>query len=183
MSSGSSQTGQSRLDSKLEAFIADYYEHLAGEDTQGHDVDVLRARANHHWQVARNRTPKTANVEIRNESGRSIVYIVTDDMPFLVDSVNAELGRQHLAIHLVVHPLLSRLSVRSRYGSRRLRSLTGRRVTLRAVVSGTRAGRAHGACTKPPREATDAACPWSSLSVIRSRPARTPKTRPAVEPS
>ena len=105
-SSGSSQTGQSRLDSKLETFIADYYEHLAGEDTQGHDVDVLRARANHHWQVARNRTPKTANVEIRNESGRSIVYIVTDDMPFLVDSINAELGRQHLAIHLVVHPLL-----------------------------------------------------------------------------
>ncbi len=106
MSSGFSQTGQPRLDSNLEAFIADYYEHLAGEDTQEHDVDVLRARANYHWQVARNRTPKTANVVIRNESGRSIVYIVTDDMPFLVDSVNAELGRQHSAIHLVVHPLL-----------------------------------------------------------------------------
>ena len=33
------------------------------------------------------------------------MYIVTDDMPFLVDSVNAELVRQNSAIHLVLHPL------------------------------------------------------------------------------
>jgi glutamate dehydrogenase len=34
------------------------------------------------------------------------VFVVTDDMPFLVDSVNAELVRQHAAIKLVVHPLI-----------------------------------------------------------------------------
>ncbi|TFD46642.1 NAD-glutamate dehydrogenase [Cryobacterium sp. TMT1-2-1] len=107
MSSESTRTGQSPTGSELEAFIADYYEHLAGEDAQAYDVNVLRARAGYHWQVARNRRPKTANVEIRDESGRSVVYIVTDDMPFLVDSVNAELVRQHSAIHLVVHPLLA----------------------------------------------------------------------------
>ncbi|TFB46979.1 NAD-glutamate dehydrogenase [Cryobacterium tagatosivorans] len=107
MSSESTRTGQSPTGTELEAFIADYYEHLAGEDAQAYDVNVLRARAGYHWQVARNRRPKTANVEIRNESGRSVVYIVTDDMPFLVDSVNAELVRQHSAIHLVVHPLLA----------------------------------------------------------------------------
>jgi glutamate dehydrogenase len=40
-----------------------------------------------------------------DEGGRSIIYIVTDDMPFLVDSVSAELIRQRCAIHLVVHPM------------------------------------------------------------------------------
>ncbi|MEO6200069.1 MAG: NAD-glutamate dehydrogenase domain-containing protein, partial [Cryobacterium sp.] len=106
LSSESTRTGQSLVGSKLEAFIADYYEHLAGEDAQDYDVNVLRGRASYHWAVGRNRVPKTANIEIRNESGRSVVYIVTDDMPFLVDSVNAELVRQNSAIHLVVHPLL-----------------------------------------------------------------------------
>jgi glutamate dehydrogenase len=90
----------------LESFIADYYEHLADEDAQEYDLEVLRERAVTHWQVARNRVPRTANVDIRNEPECSVVYIVTDDMPFLVDSVNAELVRQHSPIHLVVHPLL-----------------------------------------------------------------------------
>ncbi|TFD04388.1 NAD-glutamate dehydrogenase [Cryobacterium sinapicolor] len=94
------------LDRTLDAFILDYYEHLAGEDRQHYDGDLLRARAVHHWQVARDRMPGTARVEIRNESDGSVVYIVMDDMPFLVDSVTAELVRQHAAIRLVVHPLL-----------------------------------------------------------------------------
>ena len=46
-----------------------------------------------------------ANITIADEADRSVVYIVTDDMPFLVDSVNAELVRQKAPIHLVMHPL------------------------------------------------------------------------------
>ncbi|MCY7413798.1 MAG: NAD-glutamate dehydrogenase, partial [Salinibacterium sp.] len=90
----------------LDAFIADYYEHLAGDDALDYDPAVLRSRAENHWQVARTRLPGHANIEIRDEADRSVVYIITDDMPFLVDSVNAELVRQNVAIHLVVHPLL-----------------------------------------------------------------------------
>jgi glutamate dehydrogenase len=37
----------------------------------------------------------------------SVVEIVTDDMPFLVDSVAAELTREGRAIHLVAHPLFA----------------------------------------------------------------------------
>jgi glutamate dehydrogenase len=106
MTSESTRTGSSPVGSKLETFIADYYEHLADEDAQEYDLEVLRARAGTHWDIALTRQPKTANVQIRDESDCSVVYIVTDDMPFLVDSVNAELVRQHAAIHLVVHPLL-----------------------------------------------------------------------------
>ena len=103
---GLSPSGLSPLGPTLETFVADYYEHLTDEDAANYSPELLDARARAHWQVAQRRVPKTATVEIQNESGRSIVYIVTDDMPFLVDSVTAELVRQQSAIHLVVHPLL-----------------------------------------------------------------------------
>ncbi|WP_104199768.1 NAD-glutamate dehydrogenase [Cryobacterium sp. Y29] len=111
MSSGFTRTGPSPSDLSpsgptLETFIVDYYEHLTDEDAAVYAPELLGARARTHWRVAQRRVPKTAAVEIHNESGRSVVYIVTDDMPFLVDSVTAELVRQHSAIHLVVHPLL-----------------------------------------------------------------------------
>ena len=34
----------------------------------------------------------------------TVVQIVTDDMPFLVDSVTAELSTEGRGVHLVVHP-------------------------------------------------------------------------------
>ncbi|MFO7689813.1 MAG: hypothetical protein R6W83_04540, partial [Cryobacterium sp.] len=80
-------------DSDYESFIADYYEHLAAEDRASYSPAALRDRAQTHLQVAFTRQPKTATVVIRTDAGRSMLYIVTDDMPFLVDSVTAELVR------------------------------------------------------------------------------------------
>ncbi|MCB1720031.1 MAG: NAD-glutamate dehydrogenase, partial [Candidatus Competibacteraceae bacterium] len=39
------------------------------------------------------------------QSTHSVIEIVTDDMPFLVDSVIMELNRQGLRVHLIVHPI------------------------------------------------------------------------------
>jgi glutamate dehydrogenase len=39
------------------------------------------------------------------QSVHTIVEIVNDDMPFLVDSVGMELARQGLGVHLVIHPV------------------------------------------------------------------------------
>jgi glutamate dehydrogenase len=86
-------------------FLADYYEHLAEEDRQAYPGEALADRAREHWAVAEGRETGTANIAVVDEGGRSVVYIVTDDMPFLVDSVSAELGRQGAPIHLVVHPM------------------------------------------------------------------------------
>ncbi|MGH8304201.1 MAG: NAD-glutamate dehydrogenase, partial [Steroidobacteraceae bacterium] len=40
------------------------------------------------------------------ESPHTLVLTVTDDMPFLVDSLGIAFGRADLAIHLIVHPVL-----------------------------------------------------------------------------
>src|SRR4029453_5457088 len=105
MSSGSNVKDQSRSEVFREGFLGDYYEHLAEEDARGYSPEVLRTRAEKHREIAGMRQPGTANIDVVNEADRSIVYIVTDDMPFLVDSVNAEIVRQNLAIRMVMHPL------------------------------------------------------------------------------
>jgi len=40
------------------------------------------------------------------ESAHTLVLTVTDDMPFLVDSVTMELNREGYAINLVIHPVM-----------------------------------------------------------------------------
>ncbi|MFJ9039120.1 NAD-glutamate dehydrogenase [Streptomyces sp. NPDC102406] len=94
------------------AFLQRYYLHTAPEDLTDRDpVDVLGA-AYSHYRLAENRPQGTANVKVHTptveENGwtcsHSVVEVVTDDMPFLVDSVTNELSRQGRGIHVVIHP-------------------------------------------------------------------------------
>src|SRR4051794_40102044 len=94
------------------AFLQRYYLHTAPEDIAGRDpVDVFGA-ASSHYRLAENRPQGTANVRVHTptveENGwtcsHSVVEVVTDDMPFLVDSVTNELSRQGRGIHVVIHP-------------------------------------------------------------------------------
>ncbi|WP_373886523.1 NAD-glutamate dehydrogenase [Sinomonas sp. ASV322] len=105
MSTGTAQQTPFPTSEQEPRFLADYYEHLADEDRQSYSTETLAERARRHRNLAEQRNAGTAKIEIVDEGGRSIVYIVTDDMPFLVDSVSAELIRAHCAIHLVVHPM------------------------------------------------------------------------------
>ncbi|MFE9625626.1 NAD-glutamate dehydrogenase [Streptomyces sp. NPDC006527] len=94
------------------SFLQRYYLHTAPEDMTDRDpVDIFGA-AFSHYRLAENRPQGTANVRVHTptveENGwtcsHSVVEVVTDDMPFLVDSVTNELSRQGRGIHLVVHP-------------------------------------------------------------------------------
>ncbi|WP_327710890.1 NAD-glutamate dehydrogenase [Streptomyces sp. NBC_00464] len=96
----------------LLAYLQRYYLHTAPEDIAGRDpVDVFGA-ASSHYRLAENRPQGTANVRVHTptveENGwtcsHSVVEVVTDDMPFLVDSVTNELSRQGRGIHVVIHP-------------------------------------------------------------------------------
>ena len=93
-------------------YIQRYYLHTAPEDLQDRDpVDVYGAALS-HFRLAENRPQGTANVRVHTPtveengwtSSHSVVEVVTDDMPFLVDSVTNELSRQGRGIHVVIHP-------------------------------------------------------------------------------
>ena len=85
----------------------DYYEHLAGGRRGRYSARCAQfPGAGPPRSCAAHRPPaEPIDRESHDEPDSSVVYIVTDDMPFLVDSVNAELVRQHAPIHLVMHPL------------------------------------------------------------------------------
>ncbi|MDT0267834.1 NAD-glutamate dehydrogenase [Streptomyces sp. DSM 44915] len=96
----------------LHSYLRRYYLFIAPEDVTGRDpVDLYGAALAHH-RLAAERPQGTANVRVYTPSvdeigwtcTHTVVEVVTDDMPFLVDSVTNELSRQERGIHLVVHP-------------------------------------------------------------------------------
>jgi glutamate dehydrogenase len=100
--------------SRAEAFARQYYRWVSSEDiAERRDLDLYGA-ALAHFDLARRRTPGTTKVRIYNpefevhgwESPHTAVEIVTDDMPFLVDSIGMELNRRGFGVHLVIHPVI-----------------------------------------------------------------------------
>ena len=99
-------------DADLAAYLKRYYRHVADEDLAQRDPVDLAGAALSHRQLAAHRGGGQANVRVftptveKNgwQTGHTVVEIVIEDMPFLVDSVTAELNRADRSIHLVVHP-------------------------------------------------------------------------------
>ncbi|WP_345525823.1 NAD-glutamate dehydrogenase [Nocardioides endophyticus] len=98
----------------VDALLRAYYRRIAVEDIDGRsDVDVYGAFAS-HYKLAGTRPQGTARVRVFtpgpsdqgwSAAGHSVVEVVVDDMPFLVDSLTMELSRQLHDVHLVIHPL------------------------------------------------------------------------------
>ncbi|MFE3453375.1 NAD-glutamate dehydrogenase [Nonomuraea sp. NPDC059194] len=96
------------------AYLRVYYRHVAADDLVDRDPVDVYGPAMSHRQLAEVRPQGRAVVRAFTPSveengwdpGHSIVEVVTDDMPFLVDSVTMELARHDIGIHLVVHPQL-----------------------------------------------------------------------------
>jgi glutamate dehydrogenase len=96
------------------AFLRLYWARVPLEDIEGRPADALFGAAFAHWRLAERRPTATPLVRAYNpsldehgwRSEHAVIEVVTDDMPFLVDSLIVELNRRDLAVHLVVHPIL-----------------------------------------------------------------------------
>jgi glutamate dehydrogenase len=115
-----------------------YYQHVAPDDlVQRSAVDVYGAALSHH-KLAAQRPQGTASVHVFTPSvdehewsadGHTVVEVVTDDMPFLVDTVTMALTNQERAIHVVIHP---QIVVRRDVTGRLLELSDGERVDVEA---------------------------------------------------
>jgi len=100
---------------QVEAFARRYYSRVDPEDLAEHDLPDLYGAVLAHWTFTRRRPPGTTKVRVYSprfeehgwRSVHTIVEVVTDDMPFVVDSVTMELNRHGLTIHLPIHPVLT----------------------------------------------------------------------------
>ena len=96
-----------------EDFVAGIFARAAPEDLLRYDPRELAELAADAWSLLAVRKPGVPNIRLdtvapRGERERrrneSVLEIVNDDMPFLVDSVLAELAERGLDVRLVVHP-------------------------------------------------------------------------------
>ena len=95
-----------------EVFVRHFYENVAVDDLVTEEAGDLYGAALSLWEFAATRRPGESRIRVYNpqfdrhgwQSPHTVVEVVHDDMPFLVDSLTTEFNRQGIAIHQIVHP-------------------------------------------------------------------------------
>jgi len=95
-------------------FVPQYYHWVPAADLGDRNPLDLCGALVAHWRTGRVRLSGEPNVRVYNpdaerdgwSSPYTVVEIVSDDMPFLVDSVTMELSRQGYPIELIIHPVI-----------------------------------------------------------------------------
>jgi glutamate dehydrogenase len=89
------------------ALLQRYYWSEPAAEVLGHEPAELAELALGHLRLAEVRPPGSATVDAqRLPDGRTIIRLVIDDMPYLVDSVTAEVIRQGFGLAHIVHPVV-----------------------------------------------------------------------------
>ncbi len=101
------------LGERASAFVRFFYRHVAHEDVADRSEVDLYGAALSQVRLALNRPQGTASVRAFTPTvsehgwsagGHTVVEVVTDDMPFLVDSVTMRLNSDNRGVHSVIHP-------------------------------------------------------------------------------
>ncbi len=91
-----------------------FYDHVPPDDILDEQPENLYGAALTLWALARERQPGENKVRVYNprqeshgwKSTHTIVDVVIDDMPFLVDSLTAAIQALDADVHLVVYPVI-----------------------------------------------------------------------------
>ncbi|MEV0806132.1 NAD-glutamate dehydrogenase [Micromonospora sp. NPDC050200] len=89
--------------------VSRFWRFAPDEELIGFTAEEMLDAARAHRDLAHQRVPGELKLRIHSpdaEQHHTVIEIVTDDMPFLVDSVTALLNSHHLDVHLLVHPLV-----------------------------------------------------------------------------
>ena len=100
---------------EAQAFANAFYVRMSGDEFAQHGADGWAALAADILEFARARKSGKANVRLFNptikehgwESPHTVVQVVNDDMPFLVDSVTMALAEQGIGVHVLGHPVMA----------------------------------------------------------------------------
>ncbi|MEM7587660.1 MAG: NAD-glutamate dehydrogenase domain-containing protein, partial [Acidobacteriota bacterium] len=98
-----------------EAFLRRYFAHVPASEIVGEEPDNLYGAALTLWGFTQQRQPRETKIRVYNprpdshgwKSAHTIVELVNDDMPFLVDSLLAAVRALGGEIYLLIHPVLT----------------------------------------------------------------------------
>ena len=93
-------------------FLQAYYANVDAQDLAAREPKELAATALSHLMFAHRRR-RSALVRVFNPTLRehgfttphTVIEMVNDDMPFLVDSINLALTQRALTLHFLTHPI------------------------------------------------------------------------------
>jgi glutamate dehydrogenase len=97
-----------------ERFLHQFYANVPPDDIVSENPDNLYGAALALWSHGQTRPPGACKVRVYNpkpeeqgwKSSHTIVEIINDDMPFLVDSVTAALNQLGPEVYLIIHPII-----------------------------------------------------------------------------
>ncbi len=96
-------------------FVAAYYENIAADELRDRSTEKLFGLAHNHWQLSQSRKKNEIKLQVFNaetdthvwKSKRSIMQVVLNDSPFIIDSIGLIIERLGYNINLTIHPRLS----------------------------------------------------------------------------
>ena len=100
--------------SEIKAFFEQFYARVSHEDINESSPENLYGAALSLWKFASQREPGEAKLRVYNpameehgwKSPHTIIEIIIDDLPFLVDSITGNLNHWDRRVHLVIHPVI-----------------------------------------------------------------------------
>lgn len=107
-------TTLNKEDPDLAEFSSAFYDRAAAEDVVAYSSEELTAFVKDAWQDFQTHKLGTHRVKLSDPAFKAagnkaseltVIEIVNDNMPFLVDSVMDELQESKLEVHLVLHPI------------------------------------------------------------------------------
>jgi len=98
----------------IERFVNAFFAEVPPDDLLGWSEQDMYGAALAQWNMLKKRPSGRPIVNIYNpdyeehswESTHTVVEVVQDDMPFLIDSISLVLARHGLSIHLIIHPIV-----------------------------------------------------------------------------
>ena len=95
-------------------FVQEFYAALPAENLAATGQETLFAVAMAQWRFVQERVPGATKIRVYNPNSKidgwqspyTVVAMLNDDMPFIIDSAIAYLTAQHLAVHRLIHPVL-----------------------------------------------------------------------------
>ncbi len=110
---GESTTRFGDTSDNFENFLRHYFYSVPFDDLSERHIADLCGCAHAHWELGLSRQRGKPNIRVYNpdaerhswQSEYTIIEVVTDDRPFLVDSIQMMLNRIGMTIHLTVHPI------------------------------------------------------------------------------
>lgn len=92
-------------------FAKQFYGTVALEDLRVWNIEDLYGAVVNFWSLIAERTPQEIKIRIYNpdferhgwQTTHTVIEVISDDMPFLVDSMRMVINRMGLSSHLIIH--------------------------------------------------------------------------------